>query len=59
MYFQRIRFDISGILVGTANTNVLEHAIGEVSKKYSMDWQIYYDSKVPDGHTCRSVHHVM
>lgn len=30
VYFQRIRFDLSDIVVGTANVSVLERAIAEV-----------------------------
>lgn len=30
MYFQRIRFDMTDIVVGTANASVLERAIAEV-----------------------------
>ena len=30
VYFQRIRFDLSDIVVGTANVSVLERAISEV-----------------------------
>ena len=42
----RIRFDYSECLVGATNTQVLEHAVGELAKRYEMDWRIYYDSKV-------------
>ncbi|KAL0032208.1 hypothetical protein WJX77_011056 [Trebouxia sp. C0004] len=45
-YFQRIRFDYSECLVGPTNTQVLEHAVGELAKRYEMEWQIYYDNKV-------------
>ena len=30
VYFQRIRFDLSDIVVGTANVSVLERAVSEV-----------------------------
>ena len=30
VYFQRIRFDLSDIVVGTANVSVLERAVAEV-----------------------------
>ncbi|KAL0050800.1 hypothetical protein WJX82_007433 [Trebouxia sp. C0006] len=45
-YFQRIRFDYSECLVGPTNTQVLEHAVGELAKRYEMEWRIYYDNKV-------------
>lgn len=45
-YFQRIRFDYSECLVGPTNTQVLEHAVAELAKRYEMDWRIYYDNKV-------------
>lgn len=42
----RIRFDYSECLVGPSNTQVLEHAIAELAKRYQMDWRMFYDSKV-------------
>ena len=42
----RIRFDYSECLVGPSNTQVLEHAVTELAKRYQMDWRIFYDSKV-------------
>ena len=42
----RIRFDYSDCLVGPSNTQVLEHAIAELAKRYQMDWRMFYDSKV-------------
>ncbi len=44
--FCRIRFDYSECLVGPTNTQVLEHAVGELAKRYEMEWRIYYDNKV-------------
>lgn len=32
VYFQRIRFDLTDIVVGTANVSVLERAIAEVQR---------------------------
>ncbi len=32
--------------MGPTNTQVLEHAVGELAKRYEMEWQIYYDNKV-------------
>lgn len=45
-YFQRIRFDYSECLVGPSNTQVLEHGIAELAKRYEMEWRIFYDRKV-------------
>jgi len=45
-FFCRIRFDYSECLVGPTNTQVLEHAVGELAKRYEMEWRIYYDNKV-------------
>ena len=42
----RIRFDHSECLVGPSNTQVVEHAVTELAKRYQMDWRIFYDSKV-------------
>ena len=42
----RIRFDYSECLVGPSNTQVLEHAIAELAKRYQMDWRMFYDSKI-------------
>lgn len=42
----RIRFDYSECVVSPSNTQVLEHAIAELAKRYQMDWRLYYDSKV-------------
>jgi len=42
----RIRFDYSECLVGPTNTQVLEHAVGELAKRYEMEWRIYYDNRV-------------
>ena len=47
LYFQRIRFDLSDLVVGASNTAVLERAIGDLAKRYDMQWRIFYDSKVP------------
>lgn len=42
----RIRFDYSECLVGQANTQVLEHAISELAKRYDMTWRMFYDTKI-------------
>lgn len=42
----RLRFDYSECLVGPSNTQVLEHAIAELAKRYQMEWRMFYDSKV-------------
>ena len=42
----RIRFDYSECVVSPSNTQVLEHAIAELAKRYQMDWRLYYDQKI-------------
>ena len=42
----RIRFDYSECLVGPSNTQILEHGIAELAKRYEMEWRIFYDRKV-------------
>lgn len=39
-FFQRIHFDYSDISVGAGNLGVLETAVGELAKRYQMDWQV-------------------
>jgi formyltetrahydrofolate deformylase len=46
VYFQRIRFDLSDLVVGTPNTRVLEQAISGVAEKFGMEWRLFYDNQV-------------
>lgn len=46
MYFQRIRFDLTDMVVGTANKAVLERAIAEVADRFGMEWKLFYDGAV-------------
>eukprot|EP00884_Botryococcus_braunii_P018442 jgi/Botrbrau1/5281/Bobra.0391s0002.1 len=46
MYFQRIHFDFSEIVVGNANTAVLEAAVADLARRFDMTWKIFYDSNV-------------
>jgi len=46
VYFQRIRFDLTDMVVGTANKAVLERAIAEVADRFGMEWKLFYDSAV-------------
>ena len=32
--------------MGPTNTQVLEHGIGELAKRYHMEWKVFYDRKV-------------
>ncbi|KAG1678876.1 hypothetical protein FOA52_003544 [Chlamydomonas sp. UWO 241] len=45
MLFQRVVFDFAGLVVGPGNTVVLEKAIGELARRFEMDWTISYKSK--------------
>ncbi len=45
LYFQRIRFDLADLVVGAANTAVLERAIADLAKRYGMQWRLFYDSR--------------
>lgn len=45
MFFQRVVFDYSDMIVGPGNTAVLERGIAEVARKYSMDFQVSYSTK--------------
>ncbi len=40
MFFQRITFDFSDIVIGPGNTSVLERAIGELASRFTMKWQV-------------------
>eukprot|EP00775_Hariotina_reticulata_P004670 gene4670-4924_t len=44
-FFQRIHFDFNDISVGTGNLSILEKAVGELARRYEMDWQISYRPK--------------
>lgn len=46
VYFQRIRFDLTDMVVGTANKTVLERAIAEVADRFGMEWRLFYDGAV-------------
>ncbi len=46
VYFQRIRFDLTDMVVGTANKAVLERAINEVAERFGMEWRLFYDGAV-------------
>ena len=37
-----MEFDYSGILVGTGNVAVLEHGMGELTKRFDMTWTCSY-----------------
>jgi hypothetical protein len=37
---QRIHFDYKDISVGTGNLPVLERAVDELARRYSMDWKV-------------------
>lgn len=46
VYFQRIHFDLTDMVVGTANKAVLERAIAEVADRFGMEWRLFYDGAV-------------
>ncbi|GLC51478.1 hypothetical protein PLESTB_000506900 [Pleodorina starrii] len=46
MFFQRITFDFSDIVIGPGNTAILERAIAELATRYGMKWQISYKDKI-------------
>jgi hypothetical protein len=37
---QRIHFDYKDISVGQGNLTVLERAVDELARRYSMEWQV-------------------
>lgn len=41
MFFQRITFDFSDIVIGPGNTKVLERAIAELATRFGMKWQVH------------------
>lgn len=45
MFYQRVVFDYSDMLVGPGNTAVLERGIAEVARKYNMEWRVSYSTK--------------
>lgn len=42
MFFQRIAFDYSDLVVGPGNVQILEKAISELARKFNMTWKISY-----------------
>lgn len=42
MFFQRIRFDYSDIIIGAGNTSILERAVSELARRYNMEWSMSY-----------------
>ena len=46
MFFQRIDFDYSDIVVGAGNTPILERALTELANRFNMTWKISYKNKV-------------
>lgn len=40
MFFQRITFDFSEIVIGPGNTAVLERAIAELANRFNMKWKV-------------------
>ena len=44
VFFQRIAFDYSELLVGPANTAILENAMENVSQRFVMKWWIHYSA---------------
>ncbi len=46
MFFQRIDFDYSDIVVGAGNTPILERALAELANRFNMTWKISYKNKV-------------
>eukprot|EP00887_Chlorella_sp_A99_P003746 scaffold7.g3746.t1 len=45
MFYQRVQFDYSDMLVGPGNAAVLERGIAEVARRYDMDWQVAYQDQ--------------
>jgi formyltetrahydrofolate deformylase len=39
-FFQRIQFDFNEVSVGTGNLSILENAVAELARRYTMDWQV-------------------
>ncbi|CAM9159139.1 unnamed protein product [Choristocarpus tenellus] len=46
IYFQRLKVDYSLMIVGQRNTSVLETALGEMAKRYHMEWSIAYTGRL-------------
>lgn len=46
MFFQRLEFDYSEIVIGAGNYAVLERAIAELANRYSMSWKIAYGGNI-------------
>jgi formyltetrahydrofolate deformylase len=48
MFFQRIRFDYSALVIGVENIVILEKAVRDLAKRYDMDWKVQYDWQTPN-----------
>jgi hypothetical protein len=46
MFFQRVVFDYKDCIVGLPNIAVLERAIGDLAKRFNMNWTISYKNQV-------------
>ena len=45
MYFQRLTFDYTDLIVGPENVNVLENAMQNTAARFNMTWSIHYPAK--------------
>ena len=45
MYFQRLTFDYTDLIVGPENVNVLENAMANTAARFNMTWSIHYPAK--------------
>lgn len=45
MFYQRVQFDYSDLIVGAGNAAVLERGIAEVANRYHMDWTVSYQEQ--------------
>ena len=45
MYFQRLQFDFTDLIVGPENVNVLENAMANTAARFNMTWSIHYPAK--------------
>lgn len=48
MFFQRIRFDYSELVIGVENVAILEKAVSDLARRYSMEWKVQYDWQTPN-----------
>lgn len=46
MFFQRITFDYSDIVIGPGNAPILERAVAELANRYQIKWKLAYKNKV-------------